>query len=115
MSDDVLTADIKGDIDHHSASYLRQNIDKSMKEFNCSNLILDFSEVGFMDSSGIGVVLGRYKKLAKTGGQLYISGCTVYIEKLLDMAGVFSLVGKASDCDEALALIKGQKQICMEV
>ena len=51
MSDDVLTADIKGDIDHHSASYLRQNIDKSMKEFNCSNLILDFSEVGYRCSA----------------------------------------------------------------
>lgn len=114
-NDDVLVVCIKGDIDHHSASPLRQSIDKSMKEFKCRHLVLDFAEVGFMDSSGIGVVLGRYKKLVKTGGQLYISGCTVYIEKLLDMAGVFSLVGKAADWQDAAALIKGQKQMCMEV
>lgn len=115
ISGDILISCIKGEVDHHSAMPLRQAIDKSMKAFQCSNLILDFSGVEFMDSSGIGVVLGRYKKLNKSGGQIYISGCSSYIEKLLDMAGVFSIVPKAADFDSAAALINGQEQICMEV
>lgn len=115
ISGDILISCIKGEIDHHSAMPLRQAIDKSMKAFDCSNLILDFRGVEFMDSSGIGVVLGRYKKMSKGDGKIYISGCSEYIEKLLDMAGVFSLVPKADDFQSAEAMIKGQEQISMEV
>ena len=68
-----------------------------------------------MDSSGIGVVLGRYKKLQKSGGKIYISGCSNDIEKLLDMAGVFSIVPKAKDFESAAAMINGQEQMSMEV
>lgn len=115
ITEDILTAHIKGDIDHHSASALRNSIDEALKKFKCRYLIMDFSDVEFMDSSGIGVVLGRYKKLVKTGGRIYISGCSVYIEKLLDMAGVFTLVEKAEDLREAESLIRGRKQMRMEV
>ena len=115
ISGDILISNIRGELDHHSASTLRQAIDRAMKAFQCRHLILDFSGVGFMDSSGIGVVLGRYKKLSKSGGKIYISGCSKYIEKLLDMAGVFSLVPEADDQDSAVALISGQEQMSMEV
>ena len=113
VSGDILISCIKGEVDHHSAMPLRQAIDKSMKAFGCSALVLDFSGVEFMDSSGIGVVLGRYKKLQKSGGKIYISGCSNYIEKLLDMAGVFSIVPK--DFESAAAMINGQEQMSMEV
>lgn len=106
---------IKGEVDHHSAMPLRQAIDKSMKAFDCRNLILDFGGVEFMDSSGIGVVLGRYKKLNKSGGKIYISGCSSYIEKLLQMADVFSIVPKADDFDTAAALINRQEPMSVEV
>jgi len=115
ISEDILIACIKGDLDHHSAMPMRQAIDKSMKAFGCRHLVIDFSGVEFMDSSGIGVVLGRYKKLSKSGGKLYISGCTQYTERLLDMAGVFSIVPKADDFDSAAAMITGQEQMSMEV
>ena len=115
VSGDILISCIKGEVDHHSAMPLRQAIDKSMKAFGCSDLVLDFSGVEFMDSSGIGVVLGRYKKLQKSGGKIYISGCSNYIENLLDMAGVFSIVPKAKDFESAAAMINGQEQMSMEV
>ena len=115
VSEDILIACIKGEVDHHSAAPLRHTIDESMKTFQCKNLILDFSGVVFMDSSGIGVVLGRYKKLKKSGGALYVSGCSQYIEKLLEMSGVFSIIPKADSAESAVALLKGQEQLCMEV
>ena len=68
-----------------------------------------------MDSSGIGVALGRYKKLAKSGGRLCISGCSQYIDKVLDMAGVFSIINKEADVDSAVAAMEGQRQLSMEV
>lgn len=87
ISGNILISCIKGEVDHHSAMPLRQAIDKSMKAFDCSDLILDFSGVEFMDSSGIGVVLGRYKNLTKAAagsaflGAVSISKrCSVWLE-----------------------------------
>ena len=115
VNEDVLTAYIRGDVDHHGASPLRQTIDESMKVFGCRDLILDFSGVTFMDSSGIGIALGRFKKLSKTGGKVVIAGCSEYIEKLLEMAGVFSLMQKAEDTESAMEMLKGCEQLKMEV
>ena len=115
VSDSILIAYVKGEVDHHSAAPLRHATDRSMKAFGCSDLILDFSAVEFMDSSGIGVALGRYKKLAKSGGRLCISGCSQYIDKVLDMAGVFSIINKEADVDSAVAAMEGQRQLSMEV
>lgn len=111
----ILIAHIKGELDHHTSAPLRKEIDKSMKVYECRDLILDFSEVGFMDSSGIGIALGRYKKLAKSGGRLCIAGCSSYIESLLEMAGVFSIIPKEPDVQSALCLLSGEKQMYMEV
>lgn len=115
VSEDILVAGIKGEVDHHSAAPLRNTIDRSMKAFGCKHLILDFSGVQFMDSSGIGVALGRYKKLAKSGGSVCISGCSSYIKKVLEMADVFSIIPNAVDTDSAIGLIKGREQLRMEV
>lgn len=113
--EDILVANIKGEVDHHSAAPLRNAIDKSMKAFACKNLVLDLSGVEFMDSSGIGVALGRYKKLKKNGGRVCISGCTEYIGKVLGMADVFSIIPKMEDQSSAVAHLMGQEQLRMEV
>lgn len=115
VSDGILIALLKGEVDHHSAAPLRNTIDRTMKEFSCRDLILDFSGVEFMDSSGIGVALGRYKKLSKCGGKICICGCSEYIEKILSMAGVFSIIPAADDVQTALAMMCGQEQLRMEV
>ena len=115
VSNGVLIAHITGELDHHTSAPLRNAIDKTMKECGCRDLILDLTGVGFMDSSGIGIALGRYKKLAKIGGKLCIAGCSPYIDRILDMAGVFSIIPKESDVQSALCLFGGEEQLCMEV
>ena len=115
VNEDILTAYIRGDVDHHSASPLRQAIDKSMKAFECRDLILDFSGVTFMDSSGIGIALGRFKKISKAGGRVIIAGCSEYIAKLLEMAGVFTLMQRADTDASALDLMRDCEQLKMEV
>ena len=60
-----LTAVLSGEIDHHIAKELRRDIDFAVREFQPEELVLDFAEVGFMDSSGIGLVMGRYKLMKK--------------------------------------------------
>lgn len=115
VSKDILIAHIKGELDHHTSAPLRNEIDRSMKQQGCRHLILDLAGVDFMDSSGIGIALGRYKKLAKSGGKLCIAGSSPYIDKVLDMAGVFSIIPKESDVQSALCLLGGEEQLYMEV
>lgn len=111
----ILIAHVKGELDHHNASTIRAEIDKSMKNSRCRDLVLDLAGVEFMDSSGIGIALGRYKKLSKIGGRICISGCSEYIGLLLDMAGVFSIIPKKDDVQSALCLLTGEEQLYMEV
>ena len=57
----ILTAYLDGEIDHHSAKNMRETIDAAIAELMPEMLVLDFKDVSFMDSSGIGLVMGRYK------------------------------------------------------
>ena len=106
-SGNVLITLLRGDIDHHTASALRHTIDQSMKEFGCSDLV--------MDCAGIGVVLGRYKKMVKSGGRICISGCSPHVARLLEMAGVFSLVQQADTQRQAELMLQSAPQMTGEV
>lgn len=115
VTENVLIACVKGDVDHHSAAPLRHTIDESMRAFSLKNLVIDFSEVDFMDSSGIGVVLGRYKRIERSGGKFCISGCSAHIRKILEISGVLSLIPVTEDYQTAVDFINGQQQMCLEV
>lgn len=115
MTDNILIACAFGELDHHSAVSVRDEIDQTMETFRCRHLIFDFSQVTFMDSSGIGVVLGRYNKVTKKGGRIFLAGCSSFVEKILYMAGIFTVVDKQKNVEDAICLIKGQEQLQMEV
>ena len=69
---EFLTAALTGEIDHHTAALLRSKIDEQIDRRLPQKLILDFSGVGFMDSSGIGLILGRSKRMQAAGGQVMV-------------------------------------------
>ncbi len=87
-----LTIAVQGEIDHHSAKGLREEIDRAMYLYRPPVLALDLGGVTFMDSSGLGLILGRYTKLKSIGGALVISHPTPEILKLLVLAGADKLV-----------------------
>lgn len=91
VTGEVVTALIEGEIDHHSAKEIREVIDNSIELNMPSLLILDFSNVSFMDSSGIGLVMGRYRSLIKSGAELHITGASAQIYKMLKLAGIEKL------------------------
>lgn len=85
---EVLTIYLQGEIDHHSAKHMRAEIDSAV-DFNMpSLLVLDFEEVTFMDSSGIGLVMGRYKTLQKSGARLSLLNLSGNIYKIMKLAGI---------------------------
>ncbi|MBU3806678.1 MAG: anti-sigma factor antagonist [Candidatus Fournierella pullistercoris] len=84
----VLAAYLSGEIDHHSAQNLRQLIDSEISETMPEQLILDFTDVGFMDSSGVGLILGRAKRMQAVGGSVLVQHAPPSIQKMLQLAHV---------------------------
>lgn len=85
-------AELSGELDHHSASKIRSSLDTAIDDSKVTELVLDMSQVTFMDSSGLGVILGRYKKLHERGGTLKIIGADGHIKRIMKMSGVYSLI-----------------------
>lgn len=86
-----ITAFLSGEIDHHSAGDLRSEVDLSVREAMPEVLILDFSDVSFMDSSGIGLVMGRYKLMNEFGGTVTIHNPPPHIKKVMKLSGIEKL------------------------
>ena len=85
---ELLTVELSGEIDHHSAKDIREKIDEAI-EFNMPTLlIIDFGGVTFMDSSGIGLVMGRYKIMKSIGGKVILASLSGTNEKLMKLAGL---------------------------
>lgn len=83
---------ISGDIDHHSSSLMRNFIDNFInKNNNITEVFLDFSEVNFMDSSGIGLIMGRYKLTNSLNIKFEIINIPPRIKRIIDFSGIGSL------------------------
>jgi len=89
---DFNTIFLKGELDHHSAKKTREAMDDIISITKPSHLIIDLSDIGFMDSSGIGLVLGRYKLMFESGGSVEIITKTPSIKRIFEMAGVNKLL-----------------------
>ncbi|MDR0840319.1 MAG: STAS domain-containing protein [Christensenellaceae bacterium] len=87
----TLYAALVGELDHHSAAPVRQKLDAALGG-DINELVLDMRGVSFMDSSGIGVILGRYKLLRDRGGKLRVSAMSSYAERIFRMAGMLPLL-----------------------
>ena len=86
-----LTAYLQGEIDHHTAVDIRDKIDNALSFIKPHHLILDFKNVTFMDSSGIGLVMGRYRLLMNFHASLEIRNVTKQTKKLMELAGLGSI------------------------
>lgn len=84
---DKLYVEVAGEIDHHSAVIIRQAVDSKIAAEKPKLLILDFSKLDLMDSSGFGFVIGRFKSMTAVGGKVIVWGCKPRIEKMLAMSG----------------------------
>ena len=83
---DRLTARIKGELDHHSAAQARAQLDALLTDERIRELRIDLRGLTFMDSSGLGVILGRYRVIAGRGGRVLIGGANRAIDRILRMA-----------------------------
>lgn len=90
-SQNILKAKIRGEIDHHTAAKIRTSIDGNIQKFMPKQLWLDFSGVRFMDSSGIGLIMGRYKQMSLIGGTLQIVNIPPHLQRIINLSGINTL------------------------
>jgi stage II sporulation protein AA (anti-sigma F factor antagonist) len=92
FSEGNLIVKLDGEIDHHSIKGVREELDDIIGASRPKTMILELSGIDFMDSSGLGLVLGRYRKLSETGSEMLIKNPTRETERILKMAGVDKLI-----------------------
>ncbi len=100
----TLMVKLSGELDLVTAESARLAIDGDLDEFSrVRNLVFDLTDVKFIDSSGLGMLLGRYKKINDRGGRMLAFGVQPVVQRVLEMAGMTKIMGIASSLDEALA------------
>ncbi len=87
----VMTAELSGELDHHRCAVIRKKIDMLTEQQKPQMLMLDFSGVQFMDSSGIGLVMGRYRQMLLMGGKLKVINIPPHLKNLFKLSGLGAL------------------------
>ena len=91
---------LSGELDHHSAADVRGALDAVLRDVTVREMQLDMTDVTFLDSAGLGVVLGRYRTLAARGGRLIVSGVRTPIDRIFRMSGLYALVERGGEGEE---------------
>ena len=90
--EDVLCIRLEGELDHHTADELREKSNDSMEQYAVRHIVLNLENLSFMDSSGIGVILGRYKQIQPLNGEVIVCAISPTIQRIFDMSGLFKII-----------------------
>ena len=88
VQENCLTIFLPGELDHHNAEEIRKRSDYLIDQIHIRYVIFDFTDTTFMDSSGIGVIMGRYKRIYMLGGEVCAVHTSERMKKILTMSGV---------------------------
>lgn len=92
---DAVTVVLAGELDHYTASQIRAQLDDILQDVTITHMVLDLENLTFMDSSGIGVLLGRLRILQARGGTLSVKNMQPPIGKLFRLTGMHRVIGMA--------------------
>ena len=92
IRDGVLIVRLGSELDDHCATQIRFKTDEWIQEEGIQGILFDFSETVFMDSSGIGMLIGRYKKMKARGGFVGVAGVGRNINRILDISGLYKII-----------------------
>lgn len=96
LKDKTLYIYLSGEMDECSAQTARAKCDRLIEEhINAKKIVINLSEIAFMDSTGIGFLIGRYKKAGALGVPLYVEKPNFAADKILNLSGIYSLIPKA--------------------
>jgi stage II sporulation protein AA (anti-sigma F factor antagonist) len=88
----ALIVRLKGELDHHTADSVKARMEEAIAKEETRHLILSLKDLSFMDSSGLGVILGRYKQITGKGGKMVVCDVTPAVYRLFELSGMFKIV-----------------------
>jgi stage II sporulation protein AA (anti-sigma F factor antagonist) len=109
VQENVLILRLRGEIDLKTAPDLRRALEQGLLGAQVQNVVLNLSDVTFIDSSGIGVLLGRYKELKQSEGQLIIVAPRPHVDTVLQLSGLGRVIPFADSEEEALELVREKR------
>ena len=92
--DNYLCIKMPQEVDHHGAAGIRENADRLLLDEKVRNIVFDFEDTTFMDSSGIGMIMGRYKNMVSRGGKMMLVRPQPQVDKVLELSGIKKLFEK---------------------
>lgn len=90
--ENFMIVELDGEIDECVSEDIKRKIDTAYENAKGKDLILDFNNVDFIDSSGIGLILGRYKKVIESNGKVYIVGAKDQVQKVFEISDLYNIV-----------------------
>lgn len=102
VREDVLIVRLSGELDHHTSEMLRTEWKEMLANHSVKHVIMNLEGLTFMDSSGLGVILGRYKEVLELGGEMIVCSVSPAINRIFDMAGIFKIIRLAENETYAL-------------
>lgn len=106
--ENVLLIKFFGEIDHHYTEEIRNKIDREFLKSGVKDFIFDFSNVDFMDSSGIGMIIGRYKLACEKEGETYVFGLKDSVKRIFEMSGLLKLIKIFKTKEDAINVALGR-------
>ena len=91
---DTATVLLSGELDHSASMSVKRSLDEIIADRRIKNLVLDLKELTFMDSAGLGVIMGRYKQLAGRSGNMAVKNVSKPIDRVFTVSGIYSIVKK---------------------
>lgn len=89
---DTVLVKVSGELDHCSAKGIRRELDELIKDPQVKKLVLDLKDMPFMDSSGIGVILGRYRTLSMRGGKVAVKNMNPQVQRVFALSGMAEII-----------------------
>lgn len=90
--DNYLCIKMPNEVDHHGAGGIREGADRLILDDKVKNIVFDFEDTTFMDSSGLGIIIGRYRKISCFGGKVYAINTNDRIKRILNTSGMSSII-----------------------
>lgn len=101
---------LPGELDHHMAGVIREQTESLFVRKRIRDVIFDYTNTHFMDSSGIGLIMGRYREVRYLKGDIYIVGVNDKVSRILDISGLYRVAKRSENVDAALKDIQEKNQ-----
>ena len=105
VSDKMLVISMIAELDHHLADEMREVIDDVIDVRGVEDIIFDFSRINFMDSAGIGLIMGRYKKVMFIGGKAAVTNVGNAVDRIFKISGLYKIIEKYDTIQDAMLII----------